>query len=396
MATATATATKAPAQNASNGKQSAPMPVRPFITGTHEIETHTYDKTVTMATSTQTLEVYDLVTDGYVAGLYILVDASVTGNTTAATATFQANAPWNVLGTVQFSDVSNRPIIGPMSGWELKQCVKYGGYSFSDDPQDSQTYSVTTGTTASGGSFSFVLRLPIEFVHRNALGSLTNLSNAAVFRLEMTMAASTSVYAGTTGTPITLPSVRFRVQQFGWMESAGHDTRQRPAAPTPLAVDTIQYLERQTYTITAGSQNFRFTPFEGWVRGVYFVLTDSNQSRSVGETDWPDPLRLHYDAVVPIDKLKTVWKRQIEENWGYKATIETAGGKENGFYPLSWARDFGLKVGAEQAFGYLPVSSGTTIRFDGSIGGSGTHTLTVLWNYLNPAGGNDLALTGGR
>lgn len=380
----------APAAKTGQGNGAPVMATRPFITSTFEIETHTYDNTTAaLQTSSVTLTPYDVVTDGYLAGIYVWVVATTAGNS-AATA-FQPNAPWSVFQTIQFSDVSNRPIVGPMSGWELKECIKYGGYSFSGDPQQSQTYSATTGAGATGGSFAFILHLPVEFVHRNALGALTNLSNAAVFRLEMTLAPIVQVYSTA---PTVAPSVRVRVEQQGWMESNGKDARGRPAATTPLAVDSVQYWERQTYPVNAGAQNFRFTPFEGQVRTLLFVLTDGAGSRSVGETNWPDPLRIHYDSVVPIDRFKSIWQREIEEDYGYVAALEAAGGKENGVYALSWAKDFGLQVGAEQSFGYLPVSSGTATRFDGSVGGAGT--LTALWNYINPAGGNDLALTGGR
>jgi hypothetical protein len=388
----TATATPSTSKGAApNAGAAAGMGARPFITGSRQIETHTYDQTVSLQATPVTLTNYELVTDGYVSGMYIYVQATTSAN--AATVAFAADAPFNILSNIQFSDVSNRPIIGPMSGWELKECIKYGGYSFSDDPQDSVTYSATTGAGGTGGSLSFVLHLPIEFVHRNAMGSLTNLSNAAVFRVEMTLNASGNVY---TTAPTTLPSVRVRIQQIGWMESAGKDPFGNPASPAPPAVDSVQYWERQTYTVNPGAQNFRFTPFEGHVRGVLFLLRDGTGSRTVGETDFPDPLRVHYDATVPIDRLKDLWKREVEEVWGYKGAIDTAGGRESGVYPISYARDFGLKAGAEQSFGYLYVSSGTAIRFDGTIGGSGAHTLTVLWNYINPAGGNPLSLTGGK
>lgn len=381
---------KAP-QGAASG---AAVMSRPFITGSRTIETHTYDKTTPMTGATQTLEPYDLVTDGYVSGLYIHVSAPVVGNVTNSV-TFAEDGPWNLLQTVQFSDVSNRPIVGPMSGWELKEAIKFGGYSFSDDPQDSVTYTATTGTGTNGGTINFVLHLPIEFVHRNAMGSLTNLSNAAVFRLELTLNASTAVYGQV---PSVLPNVRVRIQQHGWMESAGRDPFGNPASPAPPAVDSVQYWERQTYTVNAGSQNFRFTPFEGHVRNAIFILEDSNSSRAQGELDWPDPLRLHYDATVPVDRLKDTWKREVEEVFGYKNApgANVAGGRDNGVFPIAYNRDFGHKAGAEQCFGYLYVSSGTAIRFDGSILGTGSHTLTVLWNYINPAGGNALALTGGK
>jgi hypothetical protein len=373
------------------------MAPRPFITGSREIESHTYDKTVTMtAGGGQPYDTYDFVTDGYVAGCYIYVTADVSANDTNSVA-FNEDGPWNALLNVQFSDVSNRPIIGPMSGWELKECIKYGGYTNSADPINSTLYSAVTGTGSTGGTFSFMLHLPIEFVHRNAMGSLTNLSNAAVFRLDMTLNGSTAIYSTA---PSVLPNVRVRLQQHGWMESAGRDPFGNPASPTPPAVDTVQYWERQTYTLASAAQNFRFTPFEGHVRNVIFVLRGATPAtaRADGQTDWPDPLRLHYDATIPVDRLKPVWQRYVEELWGYSAALGSnpVNGKENGVFPLAFDRDFANAPGAEQGYGYLYVSAGTAIRFDGTIGGSGTHTLTVLWNYINPAGGNPLALTGGK
>lgn len=383
------TATAAPAAKTGNGK--APVvALRPFITSTFEIESHVYDNTTAaLGAAPVALNPYDVVTDGYLAGLYIWVVGTTAAN--AAATTFVANGPWSVIQTVQFSDVSNRPIIGPMSGWELKECIKYGGYSFSDDPHNSTTYVATTGAGATGGSFEFILHLPIEFVHKNALGALTNLSNAAVFRLEMTLAPLTQVYGVS---PTTPPSVRVRVLQHGWMESNGKDARGRAAAATPLGVDTVQYWDKQTYAVNAGAQDSRFTAFEGQVRTLILVYTDGAGSRTVGETNWPDPFRLRYDSVVPYDRFKIIWRRMMEEQYGYVGALDAANGKENGVYVISWARDFGLKVGAEQGFGYLPVSSGTALRYSGSFGGAGT--LTALWNYINPAGGNDLAITGGR
>jgi hypothetical protein len=396
MSTPTATA-PAPAKG-------AVQPVtRPFITGTREIETHTYDNTVAMQGSTVTLTDYDLVTDGYVAGLYIYVQATASAN--AATVVMSEDGPWNALQTVQFADVSNRPILGPMSGWEVKELIKFGGFNASDDAQDSALYALTVGAVGAGGSFAFVLHLPIEFVHRNALGALTNLSNASVFRLSLVLNSTTNTYATP---PTTPPSVRVRVQQHGWMESAGHDPFGNAAATAPPAVDSVMYSERQTYTVNAGSQNFRLTPFEGHVRMLLFTLRDSTGSRVQGEADWPDPVRLHYDATVPVDRLKDLWARYVEELWGYSGVKPTtaantsavisagASFRDNGVFPLSYARDFASRPGSEQAYGYMYVSSGTALRYDAVIGGSGVHTLTVIPNYINPAGGNALALTGGK
>lgn len=380
-------------------QQAAPAPTRPFITGTRTIETHTYDNSVQLDASSHTYPSYDFQTDGYLSGVYIILTTTGAANSTTPTAiAFAEDGPWSALQTVQFSDVSNRPILGPMSGWELKTAIKYGSYSANNDPQASQNYTASAGTGGTG-AFSYTLRLPIEFVHRNAMGSLTNLSNAAVFRMDLTLAPSTSVYSTpAAGSGAVLPIVRIQLQQFGWMESSGRDPFGNPASPTPPAVDTVQYWERQIYNLNAGAQNFRLTPFEGLVRNVIFVLRGSAGTRAAGETDWPDPLRYRYDSVIPVDRIKSVWQSMVEEQYGYTAALaaNSSGGRDNGVFPISYARDFGNGPGAEQCYGYQYVSAGTALRWDGVIGGSGAHTLTVLFNYVNPAGGNPLALTGGK
>lgn len=385
-------------------KAQATVMARPFLTGTRPQEQHVYDNTVAMTTGSTSLPLYTVPTDGFLRGFYLYVQATVP-STNSATVAFTEDAPWNAIQNISFNDVSNRPIIGPMTGFDLKTCIKFGGYSFKDDAQDSVLYSVTTGSGATGGNFSWMLHIPVEFVKRNGLGSLTNINAASVFNISMTLAASTDVY-GTA--PTVLPNVRVRIQQQSWMESNGKDAYGNPASANPPAVDSTQYWIKQTYTLGSGSTTQQLTQFDGLVRNIVFILEDSNGSRVQGESDFPDPLRVKYDSVIPFDRYKDVWRREVEEDFGYTGarpttTANTSAAisssqsfKDNGVFPLAFNKDFGLKNGAENGFGYLYVSSGTRLVFDGTIGGSGAHTLTALINYVNPAGGDAKALTGGR
>lgn len=374
-------------------KQAAQVAMaRPFITGTRTIDRAIYDESKTLSTSTQKLRTYNLDTDGFTSGLYILVEATAV-NTTASTAAFNENAPFNVLQTVQFSDTNNKPILGPMTGYDLYTCVKYGGYAFSDDAKESPVYSVTTGTGTAGGSFTFVLRVPIEIVHRDGLGSLLNKSASAVFKLDLTLNTLAAVYSDD---PTTSVSVRTRIQQFGWMDSDQRDIKGNAASPNPPALNTIQYWDKQTLTLSSGSVNQVLNTFSGLVRNLIFVLTDDDASRTGGDSNFPDPFELHYDKTVPVSRLKQIWRHQIGEDFGYSNAVETAGGRDYGVYPLTYCKDFGLKPGAENRFGYLPVTSATTLMIKGTLGGSGTQTMNVLVNYVNPANGDPKALTGGR
>lgn len=387
MATATAPA-PAPAKG---GAAPAPVANRPFITGTRTVERAIYDNTRTLATNQQKLPTYNLDTDGFTSGMWLLVEATTAGNTAAVA--FNADAPLNVLASVQFSDTNNKPILGPMSGHDLYECIKFGGYAFSDDAKQSVVYSTTTGTGATGGSFTFVLRVPIEIVHRDALGSLLNKSASAVFKLDTTLAASTDVYSTA---PTAEPSVRVRIQQFGWMDSDQKDIKGNPASPNPPALNTVQFWDKQSIAVNAGSMNQVLNTFSGLVRTLIFELRDSTGSRQQGDADFPDPFEFHIDKTVPVSRLLTIWKHLISNEYGYTGAVETPGGRDYGTFPLTYAKDFGLKPGAENRFGYQPVSSATTLMMKGTIGGSGSHTMNVFVNYVNPANGDPKAITGGR
>lgn len=376
-----------------NGKQTVAL--RPFITGTRTIDQQTYDNSTALTTATQRLPVYQLDTDGYVSGLYIL--AECTGvNTTASTAAFNEDGPFNVFQNVSFNDTNNRPIVGPFTGHDLYLVTKYGGYAFSDDAKNSNIYSVTTGTGTAAGSFTFVLRVPIEFVHRTSLGSLENKSASAVYKLELTLNTLASVYSDD---PTTSATVRTRIQQFGWMDSDKADYMKNPADPNPPALNTIQYWEKSTYTVNSGAINQRLNTFSGQIRNLIFELRDSNGSRTAGDADFPATFELHYDKTVPVNRLRTIWRHMITEDYGYSGATEataTAQTRDNGVFPLPFNKDYGLKPGAESSFGYLPVTDATSLVVRGTIGGSGAHTLNTFTNYIWPANGDPKSLTGGR
>lgn len=376
-------------------KKAAPVANRPFVTGSRFADDYSYDQTRALTGSTQKLPTLELDPDGFTAGLYLLVENTGVGNQ-SVTASFKEDGPFSVLDTIQFSDTNNKAILGPMNGHDLATCVKYGGYHYQDDPRLSSVYSVTTGAAANQGSFTFVLYLPIEVVHRDGLGALLNKSASAVFKLDLTLSSSTTPFASSAA-PVTSSTVRVRVAQFGWMDSDGRDIKGNPTSTNPPALNTIQYWDKQTFTFSSGQMAQRLNPFSGGLRNIIFELRDSNLTRSGNEGDWPDPFTLQLDKYIPLNRLRTIWRHLISEDFGYSNAVETAGGRDYGTYPIPFTKDFGLKPGAENRFQYLWVTSATTILLKGSVGsGSASHTFNVFLNYVNPAGGDPKALTGGR
>lgn len=84
----------------------------------------------------------------------------------------------------------------------------------------------------------------------------------------------------------------------------------------------------------------------------------------------------------------------MERQYGYVNAVSTAGGRRYGSFVLPFIDDGGsLKAGSEARSRYWNISAADTLAFDGSIGGSGVHTLSTLFCFVAPPGGNIRALS---
>lgn len=368
---------------AGNGK--APVVRRPFVTGTRRVDRSTYDQSRTMTTATQVINTYEADPNGFLGGFYVLVECTTAGN--SANVAYNANGPFNAIQTITFSDTNNKPVVGPMTGWDLYIATKYGGYGHQDDAKSSGVYFATISTGATGGSFRFLIRIPVEIVHRDALGALPNKNASATFDVAITLGASTDVYSTP---PTALGTVRTRIQQFGWMDTNATDFMGNPVQQNPVAVQTTAYIQKQTYTLSAGSFSQRLQGIDSLLRGLTFCW-DAAGVRSTGEVDAPDPFTLQYETSQPINRLKTVWRHMLTEAYGYTggqgaatSITEGIGTQDNGVFHEPFNLDWNLKPGGETRFGYLPASAATNLTAQGTIGGSGVHTLALLVNKVVP------------
>lgn len=377
------------------GKQ-APAPQRPFRAGVQSMEDLQYDQTLTLNAGTQKLQDYNLNGDGYLRGIYMLVECTTSGN--AATVTFSQNGPFNVFDTIVFYDTSGRPIFGPFDGYVTFTVNKWGGYWYIDDPRSSQIYKATAGSGSTGGSFTFVLYIPLEIVARDGLGSLVNKNTAVPYRLSMTLAASSTPY-GTA--PTTAGSVRVRCTQDNWWEPEAADPKGHALSPAPPAVNSTQFWANNGYVLQAGAvPGQQLTTGLGYpIRNLIFTLVDSSGSRSQGNSDWPDPVTLTVEKNQLFQRPTKMWQHRITKQFGYGVgapTADTSGALENGVFPLPFNTDFGQKNGAELRNGYLITRGGQNFLWTGTIGGSGAHTLYTLVNWVAAANGDPASLTMAR
>jgi hypothetical protein len=388
----TATATEAPAKG--KGQAAQVVAARPFVTGTRTLESEVYSTSVTQSASTQVLTPYEFQVDGYLSGALIRVTATTAGNS-AATA-FQADGPFSVLQSVIVEDIGGKQILGPLDGWKLYVLNRFGGFVYQADVKANGTYTVTTGSGGTGGSYRFVLRVPIQVRKRDGMGSLPNRNASATFKLKCTINTLTTVYSTS---PTVAPSVNVQISQQGWATSDNRDYKGNAVSPTPNGIGSLMYTDVETIQLSAGSFNQRMSTFGGLLRLLAFELRDSTGSRAQGESDFPSLFEMEIDKVKTFSRSPVTWEHWMSEDYGLNASAEataTANTKPDGVFVLHWLDDYGLAPGAENGFRYQAITPSTAVQLIGTIGGSGSHTLAITKNYMSPVNDDPRQLTGGR
>lgn len=389
------------------GKGGAAKPPSPrsFLSGTQKIyEGGDYDQTQVIDTNNHDLTPWQVQPTGFLAEEWLLVEGTAQNN--GNTVAFNPNGPMAVFNSTELDDVNSEPIWGPFDGWTAT-CVtnKFGAYGFSADPRDNVIFYASTGSGATAGSFRFAVRVPMELVQRDALGSVPSESNTASLTYRINTAPLSTIYAtqpnGTT--PLTL---RVRGMQRAYWPPKSVDAKTgRQFQQAPPLVNTTQYWSRGTTTVNAGTINQQLTgAWLGYpIRNYVFQLLDSNNSRAQGDLDWPDPFTLKYEGNLLVNALpKKLWERQMGEDYGYQngagpvPAKDIANGLEYGIYVLPFNKDFALAPGAETRRTFLPTRTGSTVAAIGSVGGSGTHTILSVVNYVAAANGNVAGLSNGR
>jgi hypothetical protein len=380
------TATAAPAKT---DAKAAPAPLRPFFTGTLDLETRTQTYTNALSTAAIPLPTFYPKTNGFLADLWIRLVA--TGGATAGTLQTANDGILGYLAAITLSDTGGQPILGPLTGHEFAMFVKWGGFSFSDDPRNSETF--TEVSTVGNGTVT--VHVPVQFVRAEPLGPLPNTNSNNAYALDITQAAASAVFSANPG---TLPTVTISIYQDSYRQSAGKDAQGNATVTTPPGLGAVLYARRGTNTPTAGGQDFQLSQQEGSYRALHFIFKDSANSRTVGDTDWPNPVQIYFNNDVPYDRTKDQFIRRLERDYGYTKTLTAAAnpvaGRDFGVFTLPFITDGGgMQAGAEDRYKYLSVSAADTLGFRGTIGGSGVHNLITVYNFVRPPGGNIRGLT---
>lgn len=368
---------------------------RPFRAGVQSMEDPQYSNSYTLTAGTHDMPDYTLNGDGFLRR--VIIDVTCVTAANAAAVTFAQNGPFNTIDTIQFLDTAGRAVYGPFDGYTAMITNKFGGYYNQDDPRSDVTYSTTAGSGGTGGSFHFILTIPLEIVGRDGLGSLVNKNTAVPFRVKLRLAASATPYGTAPTTPGT---VTVNMVQDNWWQPEATDPKGHPLAQNPPAVNTTQFWASNNYPINSGNvPGQQLSTGLGYpFRNLLLMFVDSTASRANGDGAWPSPVTFTVEKNQLFQRSQTLWKSRMSKAYGlYATTADTAHALENGVYPIWFNDDFDGTPGHELRNGYLLTRGGQNMLWTGNVGATGTppYLLYTIVNYVAAANGDPASLAMG-
>lgn len=303
--------------------------------------------------------------------IYLEVNFNVaSGN--AATVAFNADMPLGVFSTVNFHDAQGTSIVGPFDSFTLAMAQKWFGFVNNSDPTTSAVYSVTSGSGATGGSFTVVFRIPVEVVSRTGVGVQINTDTQSPLVLSLTVATAAAIYGtAPTGASVFTPNV---VVSFGgyWNQSGNPNS-----FATPTAVGTLNYINWTNYNNLAGQQQFQLNNIGlgNTVENILFInRAASGSARS--DADFANPLQIAYRGNVLGSWSQLLWKHLMSEAYGMTNFTQDAGlgavapsstpALNQGVYNLWFNQDFINDPGNTLFYGALNTAVGDSVELTGS------------------------------
>ncbi len=344
----------------------------PFVRASDEhLQPGNFDEARTLTASSQDLGVQDLPAYGYFSHLYVLVEATG-GSNGLATVNDDEDAPWCVLQNIALTEPNGAYIVQFTSGYEMYLANKYGGYLHpaAADPKKSPLFSAVDAE----GDFSFVLRVPVSGSQRDAVGSLPNQDSAGQFKLRMTLAASSTVYDTA---PDTLPSVRVRAWLGAYDQPEPNSAGVANQVEPPAVGTTYFWSVQSGISVNSGQNTIELKRKGNYLRQIIFVFR-SGGTRATGQSNWPSETRFLRDSFPARYYEDKIWRHIMYERTGFSATIETAGGLDNGVRFHDYMHEFDGALGREMRDQWQPTRGSTRLEIAGSFGASGT--LDVITN----------------
>lgn len=257
---------------------------------------------------------------GYLYGILLRVVNTTAGNA-AATAFFE-DGPWSALSSVILEDV-NAQLVN-VQGYDLylaNLIDRQYAVRYQDQSTNTNIFQTVTGAGATGGSYAFVLRIPVGTNRRDLRGIMGNQDRAQKYFLRTNVAAHS---ASATGPVYTTAPTSFGTQAIekyyeNYSVPNPKSPTDSPQQQLPNDFGTIHYL---TSTLSdapplGGSQvNHYLRRIGNTIRWVAVILR-SNNTRATAETNFPTNLQFKVGEDTLFNESWTYRKALMYERFGF-------------------------------------------------------------------------------
>jgi hypothetical protein len=322
----------------------------------------------------------------------MVVTGITAGN--SATVVFAADAPGSALSFIEFLPPSGDPPIVPHTGYQILLWNKYGAFSqtppFSDPRRDPSQYSTTAGAGATGGSFSYVIRLPFEIDPASGFCSITNSAANKSYLLNMIVANSAAIYSTA---PTAAPTVRVVGWMYFWDEPMANTRQGTSQTPAPLGLGSFSQLRIDQPPITAGDKYIKVNNAGPVLRSLGWVLRASNGTRaSVTPADIPAVWDFVFNTRDRYLLSDAMLLSDMAESYGYGlhngTAIPAADGPVGLDTSVRWLPYF-MDMGGVNPDGprsqYQVTADATLTQIRGISFGATVATMEILSNLIRPA-----------
>lgn len=215
---------------------------------------------------------------GYLRWFDVAIKASggVNGSVTVAAS---ADAPYNVIATLQLKDAFGQPIV-QIDGYSLFLVNIYSGqHGFwnASSPAALPSFSAVSTGGAGTGNFTFRLRIPLELF--DGFTTLAAANASATPALTIQLAAAATVYTTPPGTP---PTMTVQIQEAYYPVPLDD-----PNLTPPDNGSSCQWNVQRVASLVGSATNYdlQLPPLGSFVTTLIFVARDSTGARV--DTVWP-------------------------------------------------------------------------------------------------------------
>lgn len=372
-------ATPQTAQNPTQAKAQA-VPAIPFPLASRQMTRFSFSagSTVLQAAATTPLSPIQIPAVGYLSHLDLEVTITSTGG---GANLFTADAPFNVIQSLEFKTAAGNDIIVPLTGYQMYLLDKYGAQfavaPYSDN-RLSRQYAAVGGASANA---HFFLQVPLEIDNGSGYGSIPALASNRSYQLNLILAAvSTLISTAPTVTVTIVGTAHY------WSEPPATTASGAAQATSPTGVGTVSQWQLEMPALTPGDKLVKSNNVGNVLRTLIFVLRNSAGAR-IDTNGWPAISELYLDNEPMFYLSNTEWEDWMVKNFGLTAAAKDAAqGLDTGVYVIPFHALAGGMAGdpANSRSQLLPTVDASQLQLRGTSFGSAVSTLEILTNSVIP------------